>query len=143
LVAVGLGLAQRYRHIGGGGVGAIRPLLAGAARYARELHAGTLAIVVATSAFAWVVGGMANVAVLAAVGAPLSIDTAGRILASGYVAGLLPAPPGRLGVFEGAVAAALVAGGMDLSTAIAVAVVLHALQLLEVGLLVLAATRWR
>jgi uncharacterized membrane protein YbhN (UPF0104 family) len=55
----------------------------------------------------------------------------------------LPAPPGRLGVFEGAVAAALVAGGMDLSTAIAVAVVLHALQLLEVGLLVLAATRWR
>src|SRR5438874_8524197 len=68
LVAVGLGLAQRYRHIGGGGLGAIRPLLAGAARYGRELHAGTLAIVVATSAFAWVVGGVANLAVLAAVG---------------------------------------------------------------------------
>jgi glycosyltransferase 2 family protein len=143
LVAVGLGLAQRYRHIGGGGLGAIRPLLSGAARYARELHAGTLAIVVTTSAFGWIVGGVANLAVLAAVGAPPSIDAAGRILASGYVAGLLPAPPGRLGVFEGAVAAALVAGGMDLSMAVAVAVVLHALQLLEVGLLVPVATRWR
>ncbi|HEV7664790.1 MAG TPA: lysylphosphatidylglycerol synthase domain-containing protein [Chloroflexota bacterium] len=143
LVAVALGLAQRYRHIGGGGMSAVKPLLQGAARYARELHAGTLAVVLTTSAFAWVVGGLANMAVLAAVGAPLTVDSAGRILASGYVAGLLPAPPGRLGVFEGAVAAALVAGGMDLSVAIAVAVVLHALQLLEVGLLVLAATRWR
>jgi uncharacterized membrane protein YbhN (UPF0104 family) len=143
LVAVGVGLAQRYRHLGGGGMGAIKPLLAGAARYARELHAGTFGVVLITSAFAWVVGGLANIAVLAAVGAPLSVDAAARVLASGYVAGLLPAPPGRLGVFEGAVAAALVAGGMDLSVAIAVAVVLHALQLLEVGLLVLAATRWR
>jgi len=143
LVAVGLGLSQRYRHIGGGGLGAVRPLLAAAARYARELHAGTLAIVLLTSAIAWVVGGMANLAVLSAVGAPASIDAAGRILASGYVAGLLPAPPGRLGVYEGAVAAALVAGGMDLSLAIAIAVIMHALQLVEVGLLVLAATRWR
>jgi uncharacterized membrane protein YbhN (UPF0104 family) len=65
------------------------------------------------------------------------------MLASGYVAGLLPAPPGRLGVFEGAVAAALVTGGMNLTLAIAVAVVLHALQLLEIGVLVLVATRWR
>ena len=143
LVALALGLAQRYWHIGGGGLSAIRPLLAAAARYARELHAGTLSIVILTSAFAWLVGGLANAAVLSAVGAPLSIDAAGRILASGYVAGLLPAPPGRLGVFEGAVAAALVAGGTDLTLAIAVAVVLHALQLLEVGLLVLVATRWR
>lgn len=143
LVAVALGLAQRYRHMGGGGLAAIRPLVSAAARYARELHAGTLAIVVTTSVFAWVLGGVANLAVLAAVGAPPSIDSAGRILASGYVAGLLPAPPGRLGVFEGAVAAALVAGGMDLTLAIGVAVVLHALQLLEVGLLVVAATRWR
>ena len=143
MVAVVLGLAQRYHHIGGGGMGAIKPLLAGAARYARELHAGTLAVVLATSAFAWIVGGLANVAVLASLSAPLSIDLAGRILASGYVAGLLPAPPGRLGVFEGAVAAALVTGGMDLSLAITVAIVLHALQLLEIGLLVVAATRWR
>jgi uncharacterized membrane protein YbhN (UPF0104 family) len=143
VVAVGLGLAQRYRHIGGGGLQAVRPLLAGAGRYARELNAQTLAIVLLTSAFAWIVGGIVNMVVLAAVGAPLSIDAAARILASGYVAGLLPAPPGRLGVFEGTVAAALVAGGMELSVAITVAVVLHALQLLEVGLLVLAATRWR
>jgi len=143
LVAVVLGVAQRYRHIGGGGLSALKPLLSAAARYARELHGGTLAIVLATSAFAWVIGGLANVAVLAAVGAPPTVDSAARILASGYVAGLLPAPPGRLGVFEGAVAAALVAGGMDLSLAVAVAIVLHALQLFEVGLLVLAATRWR
>lgn len=143
LVALALGLVQRYRHIGGGGLAAVRPLLAGAARYARELHAGTLLIVVGTSAFAWVIGGVANLAVLGAVGAPTTIDSAGRILASGYVAGLLPAPPGRLGVFEGAVAAALVAGGMDLTLAIAVAIVLHVLQLAEVGLLVLAAARWR
>jgi uncharacterized membrane protein YbhN (UPF0104 family) len=143
LVAVGLGLAQRYRHVGGGGLSAVRPLLAAAARYARELHAGTLSIVLVTSAFAWIVGGLANLAVLGAVGAPMSVDTAGRILASGYVAGLLPAPPGRLGVFEGAVAAALVSGGMDLTVAVAVAIVLHVLQLVEVGVLVLAATRWR
>lgn len=143
VVAIGLGLAQRYRQIGGGGIGAVRPLLSAAARYARELHAGTLSIVLLTSGFAWIVGGLANMAVLAGVGAPPSIDAAARILASGYVAGLLPAPPGRLGVFEAAVAAALVAGGMDLTLAIAVAVVLHALQLLEVGLLVLVATRWR
>jgi len=143
LVAIGLGLAQRYRHMGGGGLDAVRPLLGAAARYARELHAGTLSIVLLTSAIAWIVGGLANMAVLSAVGAAPTLDAAGRILASGYVAGLLPAPPGRLGVFEGAVAAALAAGGMDLSMAIAVAVVMHALQLLEVGGLVLAATRWR
>jgi hypothetical protein len=143
LVALALGLVQRYRHVGGGGLSALRPLLAGAARYARELHAGTLAIVLATSIFAWVMGGVANLAVLGAVGAPATVDNAVRILASGYVAGLLPAPPGRLGVFEGAVAAALVAGGMDLTQAIGVAVVLHVLQLAEVGLLVLVATRWR
>jgi uncharacterized membrane protein YbhN (UPF0104 family) len=93
--------------------------------------------------FAWIVGWLANLAVLAAVSAPPTPDFAGRILASGYVAGLLPAPPGRFGVFEGAVGAALVGGGMDLSLAIAVAVVLHGLQLLEVALLVVAATRWR
>jgi uncharacterized membrane protein YbhN (UPF0104 family) len=143
VVAVALGLAQRYRHVGDGGLGAVKPLVAAAARYARELHMGTLAVVLVTSAFAWIVGGIANMAVLGAVGATPTVDAAGRILASGYVAGLLPAPPGRLGVFEGAVAAALVAGGMDLTTAIAVAVVLHALQLIEVGLLVVAATRWR
>jgi uncharacterized membrane protein YbhN (UPF0104 family) len=142
-VAICLGLAQRYRHIGGGGIGAVRPLLAGATRYARELHAGTLAIVLLTSILAWTLGGLANLTALSAVGAPASADAAVRILASGYVAGLLPAPPGRLGVYEGAVAAALVGGGMDLTLAIAVAVVLHALQLLEVGLLVLVATRWR
>jgi glycosyltransferase 2 family protein len=143
LVAVALGLAQRYRHIGGGGLAAVRPLLGAATRYARELHLGILLTVLVTSAFAWVIGGVANLAVLAAVGAPPTIDFAARVLVSGYVAGLLPAPPGRLGVFEGAVAAALAAGGMDLSLAITVAVVLHALQLLEVGLLVVAATRWR
>jgi uncharacterized membrane protein YbhN (UPF0104 family) len=143
VVAIGLGLAQRYRSIGGGGLGAVRPLLAGAARYAQELHLATLAMVLATSAFAWIVGWLANLVVLAAVAAPPSPDFGGRILASAYVAGLLPAPPGRVGVFEGAVAAALVGGGMDLSLAIAAAVVLHVLQLLEVALLVLAATRWR
>ena len=143
LVAVGLGLAQRYRHIGGGGFRSVRTLFASASRYARELHAGTLAIFLLTTAVAWLVGGLANLAVLAAVGAPPTIDASARILVSGYVAGVLPAPPGRLGVFEGAVTAALVAGGMDVSLALAVAVVLHALQLLEVGLLVLVATRWR
>ena len=144
LVAIGLGLAQRYRHIGGGGLGAMRPLLAAAARYARELHAGTLAVVVATSAFAWIVGGAANLAVLAAVGgAP--IDRRGRAhpgqrLRGRAVSGAAGWPAGRI---EGAVAAALTAGGMDLPMGVAVAVVLHALQLIEMGLLVLAATRWR
>lgn len=143
VVALVLALAQRYRYIGGGGLAAIKPLTQAAARYARELSARTWIVVLATSAFAWLVGGIANLAVLAAVDAPTTVDAAGRILASGYVAGLLPAPPGRLGVFEGAVAAALAAGGMDLSRAVEVAVVMHALQLLEVGLLGIAATRWR
>src|SRR5437764_5405123 len=62
VVALALGLAQRYRHIGGGGMSAVKPLLHGAARYARELHAGTLAIVISTSAFGWIVGGVANMA---------------------------------------------------------------------------------
>src|SRR5919199_2668489 len=83
LVAVGLGLAQRYRHIGGGGLGAITPPLAGGGRDARGLAAGTLAIVLATSAFAWIVGGVANLAVLAAVGAPPGIYAAGGRLPPG------------------------------------------------------------
>ena len=86
---------------------------------------------------------LANLAVLAATGTPPAIDPAARILVSGYAAGLLPAPPGRLGVFEAAVVAALVSGGMELNSAIAAALALHALQLLLLGLLVLLATRWR
>jgi uncharacterized membrane protein YbhN (UPF0104 family) len=107
------------------------------------MRISTLGVVVATSAIAWIIGGIANLSVLAAVGAPVSLDFAGRVLVSGYVAGLLPAPPGRVGVFEGAVAAALVAGGMSLTVALAVAIMLHVLQLAEVGLLVVAAARWR
>jgi uncharacterized membrane protein YbhN (UPF0104 family) len=143
LVAIALGLAQRYRINRLRDGAALTHVLNDATRYARELSPGTIAIVLATTAFAWVVGGLANVAVLAAVGAPAGVDPAARILVSGYVAGLLPAPPGRLGVFEGAVAAALVSGGFELTQAIAAAVLLHALQLVELGLLAVPATRWR
>lgn len=142
-VAIALGLAQRARLAGWQVRGSVPALFAGVGRYARELSFSRLVMVLVTSAFAWIVGGVANLAVLGAVGASLSVDDAARILGSAYVAGLLPAPPGRWGVFEGTVAAALVAGGMDLSLAIATAVVLHILQLIEIGLLVLAATRWR
>ncbi len=143
LVAIVLGVAQRARLAGWQHGSSVPALLAGIGRYARELRPSSVGIVLLTSAFAWIVGGIANLAVLAAVGGPPTVDFGARILGSAYVAGLLPAPPGRWGVFEGTVAAALVAGGMDLPLAIAAAVVLHILQLIEIGLLVLAATRWR
>src|SRR5438874_80035 len=51
LVAVMLGLAQRYRH-NGSRMSAVKLLLTGSARYARELHAGIIGVVVVMSGVA-------------------------------------------------------------------------------------------
>ncbi len=110
--------------------------------YARELRSGTFFLVAVTSTAAWMLGAAANVLVLEALNVAPTADLVVRILGAGYVGGLLPAPPGRVGVFEGAVAGALVSGGMAADAALAAALLLHGLQLIKVALLAIMATRW-
>jgi hypothetical protein len=83
----------------------------------------------------WAAGLAANAVVLAAVGAPVTLDLAARVLVAGYLVGLAPAPPARLGVFEAGVAGALLSGGVAPVTAVAAAAALHACQLANLGLL--------
>jgi uncharacterized membrane protein YbhN (UPF0104 family) len=105
----------------------------------------TLALVVGTTALVWVAGLAANGVVLLAVGVPPTFDLMGRMLIAGYVVGLFPAPPVRLGVFETGITVALTSGGVPLQTALVAAVALHVCQLVELGLLVaigFLANRW-
>src|SRR2546428_577132 len=53
----------------------------------------------------WACGIAANWAVLAAVGIQPTLDLAARVIVLGYLIGLLPAPPARIGVYEAGVAA--------------------------------------
>jgi uncharacterized membrane protein YbhN (UPF0104 family) len=89
----------------------------------------------------------ANWLILLAVGTPPSADLAARVIVVGYLAGFLPAPPGRLGVYEAGVVAALSSGGLPLGEAVTAAIALHICQLAELGILLvlsLAITgRWR
>jgi uncharacterized membrane protein YbhN (UPF0104 family) len=73
------------------------------------------------------------------------VDLAARVLVAGYLIGLLPAPPGRLGVFETGVTVALTSAGVGLPEALTAAVMLHVCQLAELALLMttsLAVRRW-
>jgi hypothetical protein len=54
------------------------------------------------------------------------------MLVAGYAAGLLPAGPARLGVFEAALVAPLALAGMATSEAILVAIALHSVVLVDV-----------
>lgn len=95
----------------------------------------TLAVVAGTTLVVWVAGLAANGIVLAAVGVAPTLDLMGRVLVAGYIVGLFPAPPARLGVFETAVTVALTSSGVPLPQAITAAIALHACQLAELGLL--------
>lgn len=96
-----------------------------------------LLVVIAATVSVWGFGILANILAFAAVGVAPSVDLASRVIVVGYVIGLLPAPPGRLGVFEAGVVAALTSGGVALATAVTAGVVLHACQLMELLLLLI------
>jgi uncharacterized membrane protein YbhN (UPF0104 family) len=103
------------------------------------------AMVLVTTGVVWIAGLMANGVILAAAGAPVTLDLAVRMLVAGYLVALVPAPPARLGVFEAAVAGALLSAGVPPSTAVTVAICLHVCQLANLGLLMgvaLAGRRW-
>lgn len=104
--------------------------------------ARVVAVLAGASAAVWIAGLAANWLVLLAVGVAPSLELAARMLVAGYVVGLLPAPPARLGVFEGAIAAALIPTGVGLGQAVTAAVALHACQLAELGLLLGASFGW-
>jgi uncharacterized membrane protein YbhN (UPF0104 family) len=99
-------------------------------------HWPTLLTVLSTTAVVWFAGLAANGVVLAASGIPPTPDLMGRMLVAGYIVGLVPAPPARLGVFETGITVALTSAGVALPQAIAVAVALHICQLAELGLLI-------
>jgi uncharacterized membrane protein YbhN (UPF0104 family) len=101
--------------------------------------------VASATAGVWLGGLAANALVLAAVGMEPTVDLAARVLVAGYLVGLAPSPPARLGVFEAGIVAALVASGVPAAASLAAAVTLHACQLVELGVLMAASLggrRW-
>jgi uncharacterized membrane protein YbhN (UPF0104 family) len=137
-VALALG-GERLRPLLSGNPVARRLRLAallGVAAMLREPRA--LAAVVGATALVWICGLAANWTVLVAVGVLPTFDLAARVIVVGYLVGLVPAPPGRLGVSEAGIAAALTSGGVGLGEAVVAAVVLRACQLTELGLLTVA-----
>jgi uncharacterized membrane protein YbhN (UPF0104 family) len=97
-----------------------------------------LLILLGTSLVVFGAGLVANGALLAAAGLAPSLDLAARMLVAGYLVGLAPAPPARLGVFEAGIAVSLTSAGVPLAEAILVGIALHACQLAELGLLLAA-----
>ena len=67
-----------------------------------------------------------NLAALTALGLPGGLGAATAMLLAGYAAGLVPAGPGQIGVYEVAVAAPLMAGGLARPDALAAAIAVHA-----------------
>jgi uncharacterized membrane protein YbhN (UPF0104 family) len=101
-----------------------------------------LLIITGSTVLVWTGGLAANATVLAAIGVVPTLDLAARVLVAGYLVGLLPAPPARVGVFEAGVVAALMSGGVPLPGALAASVTLHACQLIELaGLFALTLVR--
>jgi uncharacterized membrane protein YbhN (UPF0104 family) len=101
--------------------------------------------VASATAGVWLGGLAANALVLAAVGVEPTVELAARVLVAGYLVGLAPSPPARLGVFEAGIVAALVASGVPAAAALAAAVTLHVCQLVELGMLMVASLggrRW-
>jgi GT2 family glycosyltransferase/uncharacterized membrane protein YbhN (UPF0104 family) len=70
-----------------------------------------------------------NLAVLRALDLPAGTAIILTVLVSGYAAGLLPAGPGQLGVFELALSAPLMARGFPPTSAVAAALTLHLVML--------------
>lgn len=95
----------------------------------------SLLVVVGTSATVWLAGSAANGLVLLAAGVALDFRLVAGMLVAGYVVGVVPAPPGRIGVFEAGMVAVLTSSGVSLGQAIAASVMLHVCQLCELGLL--------
>jgi hypothetical protein len=98
----------------------------------------TLLAILATSLVVWGAGVLANGAVLAAAGLSPRLDLAARMLVAGYLVGLAPAPPLRLGVFEAGIVVVLSPMGIPVPDAILVGLTLHACLLAELGLLLVA-----
>jgi uncharacterized membrane protein YbhN (UPF0104 family) len=103
----------------------------------------TLLFVFGATALVWGAGLLANGFVLSAVGIQPTLDLMGRVLVAGYIVGLVPAPPARLGVFETGITVALTSAGVALPQALAAAVTLHVCQLAELGILLVAGLAWR
>lgn len=104
-----------------------------------------LLAVLITSAVVWAGGLAANALILEATGTSPTLDLAARMLVAGYVAGVLPAPPASLGVFEATVTLALTSAGVPVPAALAAAITLHVCQLTELGILLafsLFVRRW-
>ncbi|HEX2987836.1 MAG TPA: lysylphosphatidylglycerol synthase domain-containing protein, partial [Chloroflexota bacterium] len=74
-------------------------------------------------------GLVVNLAVLQALDLPAGTAIVLTVLVSGYAAGLLPAGPGQLGVFELAISAPLMAQGFPPASAVAAALTLHLVML--------------
>ncbi len=74
-------------------------------------------------------GLLVNLSVLQALGQEAGLAAALAMLISGYAAGLLPAGPGQLGVFDLAVATPLMGLGVAPASAIASAITLHLVML--------------
>lgn len=110
-----------------------------AARSLRALRSvRTVAAIGALSALGWTLGAVANQFVFSALGLPLPATAALMVLVAGYVVGTLPAPPGRLGVFEATVLVSLTPFAIDREVALAYAVLLHAVVLLPASILAAA-----
>lgn len=79
-------------------------------------------------------GLLANLAVLHALGQPELVRRGVIMLLAGFAAGLVPAAPGRVGVFEVGVAAPLMLDGVPPAAALAAALALHLVLLVSLVL---------
>ena len=104
-----------------------------------------LFVAAALTAAGLALGLAANLLVLAALGfTPDPVAATGMLLA-GYATALIPAPPGQLGVYELAVSSPLIALGHPPSAALAAALTLHVIVLVNVavgGLLAIPLRGW-
>ncbi len=98
-----------------------------------------IAVALTMTVIVWTCGTMTNLAVLAAAGIAPTIDLAARMLVGVYLAGLAPAPPARVVVFEGVVAGALMTAQVEPTAAAFAGLLLHGALLVELGALFLIA----
>jgi len=98
-----------------------------------------IALALTMTVIVWTCGTMANLAILAAAGIAPTFDLAVRMLVGVYLAGLAPAPPARVVVFEGVVAGTLMTAGVDPGAAALAGLLLHGALLVELGALFLIA----
>ena len=93
-----------------------------------------LALALGLSAVVWIVTVLSVLVLFPTFDLPLSISSAWLIVIATSLALTVPSTSGGLGVYEAAVLASLVAGGVAASTALAFALVLHAVNFLPVSL---------